>query len=221
MTDTPFQKAGFKLDDVFRVKTQYILGRLLPDHLGLDETSRFTVTADAGNDYLSFSLISGAGHCPFFPLSLTCIDLAPEPKQEVPEILIEVLRDMLADPDGVLERWEVDLGIKWVRAKSRSGLVYFADTFPRSVRRKQQRITATCMDGTVVSWPEPMREAPEKGTEYWIPWRAVSEATNHYWQEAAWEIPWLKAGVCHTAEANAIEHAEAMATLSKGGKNDR
>ena len=59
--------------------------------------------------------------------------------------------------------------------------------------------------------PEPVREAPEIGSRYWI-----ATTTSHalsgdaVWNADIADLLWLSRGICHTTKEAAIAHAKAM-----------
>ena len=82
-------------------------------------------------------------------------------------------------------------------------------------RIKPTMRSITLQDGTVVSWPEPMRVAPEYGTKFFVvdTWTiSMCEWTGTGWTSIA-----LKAGFCHLTEEAAQQHRKALA-LANGGE---
>ena len=73
-------------------------------------------------------------------------------------------------------------------------------------RRKPRTMTYT------VTIPEPMREAPEIGTEYWLAELVFVEsfASRFKWQGSVNDMLWLKRGLCFATREDAIAAAKAM-----------
>lgn len=66
--------------------------------------------------------------------------------------------------------------------------------------------------------PEPMREAPADGVGYWVPLvRVDGEASTffHVWRSDDFDRAFLVGGLCHSTEAAARAHAEAMIAMTK------
>lgn len=86
-------------------------------------------------------------------------------------------------------------------------------------RVKPRLMHATAMDGTVVEWPEPMRVAPDVGTEYWMPVPTTTPKNEPMiWDGDGFDKWLLGNGWCHATEENAAQHAKALAILTRGGK---
>ena len=72
----------------------------------------------------------------------------------------------------------------------------------------------TTQDGTVVSWPEPMRVAPDYEQFFIAGYERVVESN---WNGSAWQQQVLKAGFCHLSEEAAQQHRRAF-VLANGGE---
>ena len=90
-----------------------------------------------------------------------------------------------------------------------------AETFkPRLKYRIKPR--AITVNGFEV--PEPMREAPDIGTEYHLA-DAVNEdlAGSYQWKADSADSLWLSRGICHYTKEAAIAHAKAMLGIDPNG----
>ena len=72
-------------------------------------------------------------------------------------------------------------------------------------RRKPRTLTYT------VTIPEPMREAPEMGSWYWLAEAATDDFTSRVeWEGDSCDHSWLKRGLCFATREDAIAAAKAM-----------
>ena len=72
-------------------------------------------------------------------------------------------------------------------------------------RRKPRTLTYT------VTIPEPMREAPETGSWYWLAETAGYDFTSRVeWEGDNCDHSWLKRGLCFATKEDAITAAKAM-----------
>lgn len=70
-----------------------------------------------------------------------------------------------------------------------------------------------------ISFPKPVSEPPELGTEYWIadPSHGYYATTVPiFWNDDSQDRIYLKRGLVHVSRENAIEHAKALIKLSGG-----
>ena len=88
-------------------------------------------------------------------------------------------------------------------------------------RRKPQMMRATCADGTEVEWPEPMREAPELGTTYYIAayFGYSSPYEGSKWADDDIDRCRLHSGMLHKTKEAAEMHTQALIALSRGSAN--
>lgn len=67
--------------------------------------------------------------------------------------------------------------------------------------------------------PEPMREAPEMGTYYFLPYLFNTEKYVRYkWYGNTFDSMSLRDGLCHATEEAAITHAEALIAFTEKKK---
>lgn len=79
----------------------------------------------------------------------------------------------------------------------------------------QVRIKPRTMTINGIEFPEPMREAPEVGTPYWVVDLSadVDDAAPFEWDGDNSDLRWLKAGLCQATEQGAIDCAKALLSL--------
>lgn len=78
-------------------------------------------------------------------------------------------------------------------------------------RRKPRTIT---INGREV--PEPMREAPERGSVYYVVEVATGKMTrSDTWRGDDYDKRWLSRGLCHSTKEAAIAHAEALLSFTE------
>lgn len=66
--------------------------------------------------------------------------------------------------------------------------------------------------------PEPMRETPEIGSQYWIATTtSQSLAGDVVWDADIADLLWLSRGICHSTKEAAIAHAKAMLGIDPNG----
>ena len=88
-------------------------------------------------------------------------------------------------------------------------------------RHKPKMMKATCADGTEVKWPEPMREAPELGTTYYIAayFGYSSPYEGSKWADDDIDRCRLHSGMLHKTKEAAEMHTQALIALSRGSAN--
>lgn len=84
------------------------------------------------------------------------------------------------------------------------------DSCKWEVRRKPRMIN---INGIEV--PEPMREAPEIGTQYWIATVIDTEPGIYAWREDVIDRLWLSLGVCHLTKEAAEMHRKALLSFTE------
>ena len=111
-----------------------------------------------------------------------------------------------AETDAPWERWEWKGEREWNPLASE-----FAFSIHYEYRRKPRTLTYT------VTIPEPLREAPEIGTEYWLAELVFVEsfASRFKWQGSVNDMLWLKRGLCFATEEAAIAAAKAMIPIKE------
>ena len=121
-----------------------------------------------------------------------------------------------AETDKPWERWEYKNGYRWCTCSR-----HLQFDISNEYRRKPQMMRATCADGTVVEWPEPMREAPEVDTFYFRPYINVNENCfyNVRWKGDSIDMHALRLGLVHETPEAAKMHAQALMALSYGSAN--
>ena len=120
-------------------------------------------------------------------------------------LMAQYAQDAL-ETDKPWERWEWKGGGGWYPLANE-----FTFSIHYEYRRKPQTLTYT------VTMPEPMREAPELDTEYYL----VSLFEPRYFEVAYWEDchgerMLLKRGLCFKTEEDAIAAAKAMLPIKQG-----
>lgn len=110
------------------------------------------------------------------------------------------------ETDTPWERWQSLIGGQW---KDRDGpFAFWTET---SYRRKPRTIT---INGREV--PEPMREAPDIGKEYYI---AATGNEDMFvvgpWEGDRYDCMRLSRGLCHSTKEVAIAHAEALLSFTE------
>ena len=66
--------------------------------------------------------------------------------------------------------------------------------------------------------PEPMREAPTQGSEYFTPNITGDDLFSRaYWRNDAFDNRWLSRGICHYTKESAIAHTKAMLGIDPNG----
>ena len=116
-------------------------------------------------------------------------------------LMAQYAQDAL-ETDKPWERWEIrPMGSEQWHACS--GRISFSERC--EYRRKPRTLTYT------VTIPEPMREEPEAGTDFFL---AVPHSERlHYtfrWDDAEVTRLWLKSGLCFATKEDAIAAAKAM-----------
>ena len=115
------------------------------------------------------------------------------------ELMLQYAQDA-AETDKPWERWEWKGEGGWYPLSSE-----FAFSIHYEYRRKPKTLTYT------VTIPEPLREEPEAGTDFFL---AVPHSERlHYtfrWEGAEVTRLWLKSGLCFATKEDAIAAAKAM-----------
>ena len=105
-----------------------------------------------------------------------------------------------AETDKPWERWEWKGVRGWYPLASE-----FAFSIHYEYRRKPKTLTYT------VTIPEPLREAPETGSWYWLAETASDDFTSRVeWEGDSCDHSWLKRGLCFATREDAIAAAKAM-----------
>lgn len=102
-----------------------------------------------------------------------------------------------------------------VREKGRN-IDWFGIIGPRiawDVNMEYRRIPRT-LTVTVPWFPEPMLEAPEMGSEYFVPY-SCGGAIRHKWDGDSTDAKFLSARVCHATREAAEQHSAAILALNK------
>ena len=111
-----------------------------------------------------------------------------------------------AETDTPWERWECHDGVAW-RPFTMKHPSWLQEC---EYRRKPKTLTYTA------TIPEPMREAPKKGTDYWL-----AEPTNNTftscveWEGDEIDVRLLKRGLCFATKEDAIAAAKAMMPIKE------
>ena len=123
-------------------------------------------------------------------------------------LMMQYAQDAL-ETDKPWDRWEgrgVSTSAVWV--PMRQDFV-FSNYF--EYRRKPQTLTYT------VTMPEPLREAPETGSWYWLAETASDDFTSRVeWEGDDCDHSWLKRGLCFATKEDAIAAAKAMLPIKQG-----
>lgn len=125
------------------------------------------------------------------------------------------------ETDKPWERWQVRRSIggavfSWFDCKHDT--VMFDSYY--KYRRKPKMMRATCADGTVVEWPEPVKNNLDNGTEYWII-RPSGCTERTYWNNSDLDKHFLAWNKVHLTEEAAIQHYEALQAIDNGSANWR
>lgn len=68
-----------------------------------------------------------------------------------------------------------------------------------------------------ISFPKPESEPPREGVYYWVPFlTSESFSNNSRWYGETPDFRYLKLGLVHLTEENAVKHAKALIKLSGG-----
>ena len=129
-----------------------------------------------------------------------------------PKLLREVADVMEERPeDGYLE-FERRCYSHWRPHTSWLYLLGDIRDCPGSVRRRPRTITIAGIEV-----PEPMREAPPKGTQYHCPdLLERGEVSWVNWSGQSLDYQYLARGICHYTEEAAQQHARALIIASGG-----
>jgi len=90
------------------------------------------------------------------------------------------------------------------------------------LRKALASAAPTCLPNHIMigdrAVPEPMREAPEFGADYWLVDITIEDmALRCHWMDTKPGNAWLALGLIHSTEANARAHAEAIIAMSARG----
>ena len=122
----------------------------------------------------------------------------------------EILKAFIEDTSVKIERL-ID-GLNWCNS-----YIEEVTGYPDGLYRiKPAMRSITLADGTVVSWPEPMRVAPAVGSIYWVQ-DCFSGVSRIKWNGDGADYVALKAGFCHLTEEAAQQHRKAL-VLANGGE---
>ena len=122
-------------------------------------------------------------------------------------LMAQYAQDAL-ETDTPWKKWEIN-----VPTSGRWDSLYGHPTWivEYEYRRKPRTLTYT------VTIPEPLRKAPEIGTEYWLAELVFVEsfASRFKWQGYVNDMFWLKRGLCFATEEAAIAAAKAMLPIKE------
>ena len=119
--------------------------------------------------------------------------------------LMEQYAQDALETDKPWERWEWKGGRGWYPLASE-----FAFSIHYEYRRKPRTLTYT------VTIPEPLREAPKNGSEYYVPCQLAPALWGSFeWYNGDLDKLYLKRGLCFATREDAIAAAKAM-LLIKG-----
>ena len=117
------------------------------------------------------------------------------------ETLRQLADDLERRPDD--KCWQRSLGMTyWEDCSPREALRRFKRS--HAIRRKPRMVERT------ISYPEPMRDAPEEGSFYYVTDPACTTAFRTKWLSGPTDFSFLKRGLCHTTKEAAIAHAKAL-----------
>jgi hypothetical protein len=63
--------------------------------------------------------------------------------------------------------------------------------------------------------PEPMREAPEMGTKYWVAANTGNEPQRHMWDGEDMDLLWLRCGIVHATREAAELHIKVLHSFTE------
>ena len=133
-----------------------------------------------------------------------------------PELLRQIADAMERRPNDWWEEFEATYGGETHTIRSEAGFIG-ALRLGNHIRRKPHTIT---INGIEV--PEPIREAPEMNTPYYL-----TDASDRHlvidtsWEGSPIEHSWLNRGLCHLTEDAAKAHARALILASGGTLEDK
>ena len=140
----------------------------------------------------------------------------------------EIIKAFVEDTSVVIERKHPD-SLVWKPADIEDVLNIRGETGKHEFRLKPAMRSITLADGTVVSWPEPMRVAPNRKKEIrdendcvtvvlTTVWLALPIRVSPFiWSDSIDDFKYLKAGFCHLTEEAAQQHRKAL-VLANGGE---
>jgi len=132
------------------------------------------------------------------------------------------------DAEWIRENWQLSTGghvwwtlqtakeSGWFDYVTHDGLPAWHDS--TEYRRRPKLITATDAKGRVWSWPEPMREAPERGTYYFLLDMLGDGYAKFRWDNHQSDKDFLLRSLCHLTEEAIKQHAAAMRAICNGGE---
>lgn len=108
--------------------------------------------------------------------------------------------------DKAWKNWEIKMRYGWIPCQSPLGF------YPENQYRRRPR-TIRIGEYDV---PEPLRQAPVHGTEYWYPRFSHSGyCSKGWWRAEDFDFRLLNGGMVHLTEEDAHIHAEALISLTK------
>lgn len=84
-------------------------------------------------------------------------------------------------------------------------------------RRRPKLLHAIDAKGIRHEWPEPMREVPEDGAQYWLADVTLNRVFYDYWGATLIDRQRHKAGECHHTKEAAEAHLAALRAVCRGG----
>lgn len=120
--------------------------------------------------------------------------------------LMEQYAEDARETSSPWERWERKSGAGWVSMSDHP--LWLIDAH---YRRKPRTIT---INGREV--PEPMRKAPEIGSEFYLADTSSRQLfAGSEWDGDEFDKRWLSRGLCHSTKEAAIAHAEALLSFTE------
>ena len=118
-----------------------------------------------------------------------------------------------AETDTPWERWQCKLKTKTIWCDGFDEHPIWHEDF--EYRRKPKTIT---VNGIEV--PEPAREVPKRGDQYYLADPTSSRKVVRYWTNEPEEKSWIEKGVLHLTKEAAIAHAQAMLVPSQRNQSE-
>jgi len=104
-------------------------------------------------------------------------------------------------------RWQINVMGEWENITGKSD---FGSTVEYRLRPRTCQIT---INGTVLEYPEPVREPLEDGQEYWIADMHYG-ISNQTWTNTTTEIRWLSIGIVHPTKQAAQQHLAVLQAVN-------